>query len=103
MIGEREPPRLYPPNLNRARPGQRVAIVRGQDESRWTDFYHVILTVPWSLFFTGLFGFFVAVNLIFALLYLADPTGLAHSRHGNFWDVFLFSFETISSMNYTGF
>ncbi|MEI9888705.1 MAG: hypothetical protein WDN08_19835 [Rhizomicrobium sp.] len=92
-----------PPNLNRARPGQRVAIVKGQDESRWTDVYHAILTVPWWAFFAGLFGFFVTVNLIFALLYLADPTGLSNSRHGNFWDVFLFSFETISSMNYTGF
>lgn len=92
-----------PPNLIHERPGKRVAIVKGQDQTRWTDIYHAVLTAPWWLFFAGLLGFFVAVNFIFALLYLADPSGLANSRHGNFWDVFLFSFETISSMNYTGF
>jgi inward rectifier potassium channel len=92
-----------PPNLAFARPGQRIAIVKGQDRSRWTDFYHLILTATWLEFFGGLFVFFVGLNLIFALLYLADPAGLAHSRHGNFWDVFLFSLETIASINYTGF
>ena len=102
---DRSPPRPppQPPNLVHARPGKRVAIVRGQDGTRWTDVYHAVLTAPWWLFFAGLLGFFIAVNFIFALLYLADPSGLANSRHGNFWDVFLFSFETISSMNYTGF
>jgi len=101
MSGSRPP--LTPPNLMHARPGQRVAIVRGQDGTRWTDIYHAVLTAPWWLFFAGLLGFFVAVNFVFALLYLADPQPLANSRHGNFWDVFLFSFETISSMNYSGF
>ncbi len=97
--GRRRPP----PNLAHARPGARVAIVKGQDQSRWTDVYHAILTASWWEFFLGLLVFFVAINLIFALLYLADPSGLANSRHGNFWDVFLFSFETIASLNYTGF
>jgi inward rectifier potassium channel len=103
VSGHHERPPRQLPNLVHARPGQRVAIVKGQDQSRWTDIYHGVLTAPWWLFFLGLLGFFVAVNLIFALLYLADPAGLAHSRHGNFWDVFLFSFETIASINYTGF
>jgi len=102
MSSPEERPR-NPPNLVFARPGQRVAVVRGQDGSRWTDFYHLILTATWLEFFGGLFVFFVGLNFIFALLYLADPSGLAHSRHGNFWDVFLFSFETIASINYTGF
>jgi len=97
-----EPPRR-PPNLAFARPGQRVAIVKGQDHSRWTDFYHLILTATWLEFFGGLFVFFVALNFLFALLYFADPSGLANARHGNFWDVFLFSFETIASINYTQF
>jgi inward rectifier potassium channel len=97
-----EPPRR-PPNLAFARPGQRVAIVKGQDGSRWTDFYHLILTATWLEFFGGLFVFFVGLNLIFALLYLADPAAMAHSRHNGFWDVFLFSFQTIASIDYTGF
>lgn len=82
---------------------RRVAIVKGQDGTRWTDFYHIILTAPWWLFFAGLVAFFVTINGVFALLYLSDPNSLAHARHGNFWDTFLFSFETIASINYTGF
>ena len=101
MSGSRPP--LTPPNLMHARPGQRVAIVRGQDGTRWTDIYHAVLTAPWWLFFAGLLGFFVAVNFVFALLYLSDPNALAHTRHGNFWDVYLFAVETIATINYSGF
>src|SRR5262249_29825307 len=55
--------RISPPNLVLARPGQRVAIVKGQDGSRWTDFYHLVLTATWLEFFGGLFVFFVGLNL----------------------------------------
>jgi inward rectifier potassium channel len=101
MSGNRAP--VTPPNLIHARPGQRVAIVKGQDGTRWTDVYHAVLTAPWWLFFAGLVAFFVALNFVFAMLYLADPHALSNARHGNFWDMFLFSFETIASINYTGF
>ncbi|MEI9988888.1 MAG: ion channel [Rhizomicrobium sp.] len=92
-----------PPNLTFARPGARVAIVKGQDQTRWLDFYHAVLTAPWWLFFLGLLAFFIVITLVFALLYLADPTPLAHARHGNFWDVYLFAVETIATINYSGF
>jgi len=98
----REPQRR-PPNLVHARPGARIAIVKGQDGTRWTDLYHAILTMPWWLFFLGLSGFFIVITGVFALLYLADPTPLGHARHGNFWDVYLFAIETIASINYSGF
>ena len=93
----------YPRNLMLARPGARIAIVKGQDRSRWTDFYHAVLTAPWWLFLLGLSGFYIAITAIFALLFLADPTPLAHARHGNFWDVYLFAIETIAAINYSGF
>jgi inward rectifier potassium channel len=95
--------RPRPPNLILARPGARVAIVKGQDRSRWTDIYHVILTMPWWAFFAGLFGFFLGISLIFAFLYLADPYALMKDRHATFWNVYLFSVETIASINFTGF
>ncbi|HUO90378.1 MAG TPA: hypothetical protein VMU08_14480 [Rhizomicrobium sp.] len=95
-------PRL-PPNIVRARPGARVAIVKGQDGTRWTDLYHSILTAPWWLFFGGLAAFFLGICLVFALLYLADPYALMKERHATFWDVYLFSVETIASINFTGF
>ena len=102
MSGPNDRVSRRPPNLIHERPGKRVAIVRGQDQTRWTDGYHAVLTAPWWLFFAGLLGFFVAINAIFALLYLADTHGLAN-RHLNIWDVFLFSVETFASNNYTGY
>lgn len=90
-------------SLAREPRGRRIAIVKGQDRTRWTDIYHGVLTAPWWMLFLGLGVFFASINLIFALLYLADPNGLANARHGNFWDAFLFSIETMGSVNDTGF
>lgn len=77
------------------------AVIKGQDHTRWTDFYHAVLTLPWMLFFLGVAAFFVLVNVVFALFYLADPGGIEHARPGNFWDAFLFSVQTIGSINYS--
>jgi inward rectifier potassium channel len=79
----------------------RIAIVKGQDGGRYTDFYHLVLRTPWWGFFLGLAGVFIGVNVIFALAYLADPGGIEHARPGNFWDVFIFSAQTIGSINYS--
>jgi inward rectifier potassium channel len=80
---------------------RRVAIVKGQDTSRFTDFYHAVLSVPWSVFFLGLAVAFGLVNAVFALAYMADPGGIEHARRGNFWDAFVFSAQTIGSINYS--
>lgn len=80
---------------------RRVAIIKGQDRTRWTDFYHAVLTVPWAVFFLGMALFFCLINVVFAALYMADPGGIAHARPGNFWDAFLFSVQTIGSINYS--
>ncbi len=90
-------------SLLRVRPRQRLAVMKGQDRSRWTDVYHGVLTTPWWLFFVGLATFFTSINVIFALAYLAEPNALEHARRGNFWDAFLFSVQTIGSTNYTVF
>jgi inward rectifier potassium channel len=97
----RPPPPRGPASLARARRNRRVAIIRGQDYTRWTDFYHSVLTVPWAVFFVGMAAFFFLINVVFALLYMADPGGIEHARPGNFWDAFLFSVQTIGSINYS--
>ena len=99
---KKQPREFTPGSFVRSPPGKRLAIMKGQDRSRWTDVYHAVLTAPWWLFFLGLAGFFTAINIVFAVFYLADPNGLAHT-HGNFWDAFLFSIQTIGSINYTVF
>ena len=96
------PPPLAPgfrPGLLRDR--ERLAIVKGQDTGRYTDVYHAILRAPWWLFFIGLAAVFVGVNAIFAMLYVVDHGGIDHARPGNFWDTFVFSVQTIGSINYS--
>ena len=96
------PPALSTAQALRARNRrQRVAVIKGQDRSRWTDFYHTILTAPWWLFLVGLAAFFALTNVVFALVYLTDPSGIEHARPGSFWDRFLFSVQTIGSINYS--
>ena len=81
-------------------PGRaRRAVIKGQDRGRYTDFYHLVLNAPWWVFFLELVGAFVALNAIFASLYLLDPGGLEHARPGSFWDAFLFSVQTVGSVN----
>jgi inward rectifier potassium channel len=74
-----------------------VAIVKGQDAGRFMDFYHAVLTASWPGFLLQLGVFFVAVNLVFALLYLLDPHGVSKARPGNFLDAFFFSVQTLGA------
>jgi inward rectifier potassium channel len=91
--------RYTPPSVPQARlRGRRLAIIRGQDKGRWTDFYHFALTMPWVGYFAGMAGLFVVLNLVFATLYMADPHAFGTARP-NFWDEFLFSVQTIGSLN----
>lgn len=84
-----------------ARQRRRRPIVRGQDGTRWKDFYHGVLTMPWSVFFLALAGFFIGLNALFAAFYVVDPYGIANARPGSYWDAFLFSVQTIGSINST--
>jgi inward rectifier potassium channel len=86
--------------LVRGLPGQRVAIIKGQDYSRFTDFYHGVLTVSWPFFFLELLAAFIAVNLVFAVLYLTDPHGIANAHPGSFADAFFFSVQTLGTLGY---
>ncbi|HEX4862384.1 MAG TPA: ion channel [Rhizomicrobium sp.] len=106
-MNDKPDPRPTPPPLAPGfRPGplrdrERLAIVKGQDTGRYTDLYHTILRAPWWLFLIGLAVVFVVVNIGFAVVYLSDPSGIEHARSGSFWDRFLFSVQTIGSINYS--
>jgi len=99
-IDDQPPPAISTAKYLRSRKLQRV-IIRGQDRSRWTDFYHAVLTAPWWTFLLGLGLAFIAINVAFALIYLTDPGGIEHARPNSFWDRFLFSAQTIGSINYS--
>lgn len=75
-------------------------VVRGQDGSQWKDIYHFILTVPWSVFFLMMAALYLAINTIFAGLYLLSPHGILHEHPNSFLDAFFFSVQTFGSIGY---
>jgi len=87
-------------SLARLPRGQRMAIVKGQDNGRFMDFYHQLLTVSWPWFFVELAAAFIVVNLAFAFLYLFDRGGIANARPGSFADAFFFSVQTLGTLGY---
>ena len=80
--------------------GKRIAVVKGQDNGRFMDFYHNILTDSWPLFFLKLAAAFIVVNLVFAMLYAVDQNGIANARPGSFVDDFFFSVQTLGTLGY---
>jgi len=102
---ERPPPRIreLPPQIRSVAKlprGRRVAEVKGQDSGRFLDFYHNILTVSWPWFFFQLAAAFIAVNLVFATLYVIDRGGIVNARPGSFADAFFFSVQTLGTLGY---
>src|SRR3954469_10899416 len=89
-----------PISLVKAPRGKRIAVIKGQDSGRFFDFYHGVLTASWPVFFAQLAGFFLSVNLVFALLYTADRGGIANARPGSFADAFFFSVQTLGTLGY---
>ncbi len=64
------------------------------------DLYHRLLTISWPRLLVLVVGAYFAVNLGFALLYLALGGGIENARPGNFSDLFFFSFQTIATVGY---
>src|SRR5579883_1835116 len=64
------------------------------------DVYHTLLTVSWRGFFALLSAVYVVFNLVFALLFLIEPGGIANARPGSFLDAFFFSVQTMGTIGY---
>ncbi len=73
---------------------------RGLPKDRWRDSYHYLLTMPLWAFFAVMASAFLAINSLFAGLYLLDPAGVSGARHGNFGDAFFFSVQTLGTLGY---
>ena len=94
-------PRISAAVFAGTRRGRRIKpVVLGQDGSRWKDIYHFILTVPWSVFFLAMALVYLAINTIFAGLYLLSPHGILHEHPNSFLDAFFFSVQTFGSIGY---
>jgi inward rectifier potassium channel len=79
--------------------GRRVTLL-GARKYDFTDLYHLILTLSWWQFFVAVFLFYLAVNALFALVFLASPGSVKNAAAGSFADAFFFSIETLATVGY---
>jgi inward rectifier potassium channel len=68
----------------------------------WQDTYHHALTMPWLIFLLWSVLAYVAVNALFAGLYLLQPGSITNARPGSFGDAFFFSVQCISTIGFGG-
>lgn len=66
----------------------------------WRDPYHALLAMPWTAFFGIVLGYYILANLIFALLYLAEPGSIANLPAASPVAAFFFSVETFATVGY---
>lgn len=74
-------------------------------EGRWyDDIYHRLTRLSWPRFFLLFSGFFLAINLLFAGLFMLDPAGLSSDPQmaamPPFLRAFFFSVHTIATVGY---
>ncbi len=83
------------------RDGGFYAIRKGISKFYWRgDLYHFLLSVAWPKFLAIISLFYVLINSLFALAYLAGGDGIENARPGNFLDAFFFSVQTMASIGY---
>ncbi len=99
--------RSTPPDGSNARPARLIAretadqtLAVGLPRPWLRDVYHHTLRMGWCLFLLLGGLLYIALNLGFALLYLAQPGAIANARPGSFADAFFFSVQTVASIGY---
>ncbi len=77
-------------------------VIRGMGRwyHHWRDPYHLLLTIPWLGFVAIVSVFYLLLNTIFALAYLAGGDCLDGAKPGLFSDAFFFSVQTLASIGY---
>ncbi len=64
------------------------------------DPYHLAVSLPWPSFVMVMLAGWLAINLVFAALYVLRPGDVANSSAGSFADMFFFSIETVATVGY---
>src|SRR3954467_5889044 len=68
--------------------------------SGWRDSYHWVLSLSWPRFALFLLGSYIVINLLFAVLYVAQPGSIADLDSGSYPHAFFFSVETLATVGY---
>ncbi len=80
---------------------RRFDVIRkGISHSKWSDPYHLLLTISWNKFIALTITSYTALNALFALLYLAGGDSIKNARPGSFADAFFFSVQTMATIGY---
>ena len=85
-----------PPAAPRPTP---TPIVRGVPRERFRDAYHAFLRMPWLASLGLIAAGFLAINVVFAGLYVAVG-GIANARPGSFLAMLYFSVQTTAAIGY---
>lgn len=73
--------------------------VVGARRTELRDLYHALLKIPWWAALAVIAGCYLALNALFALLYLWVG-GVANAAPGSFLDAFFFSVQTMGTIGY---
>jgi inward rectifier potassium channel len=79
---------------------RRRIIAEGLERNVWSDLYFNAMTISWPRFVGTLAAAFVALNVIFAVIYDLGEAPIANAREGSLADLFFFSVETTSTVGY---
>jgi len=73
---------------------------KGASRYDWRDPYHIAVSLSWPGFLLLFVALELALNLMFATLYLLQPGSVANARPGALTDAFFFSLETLATVGY---
>jgi inward rectifier potassium channel len=76
----------------------RIEVV-GAERTPLRDLYHTFLRTTWPRAAGLIVATFIALNLVFAILYYWT-NGVANVRHGSMFDAFSFSVQTLATIGY---
>jgi inward rectifier potassium channel len=76
-----------------------TAIYIGHAKDGWKDAYHFLLTMPLAVFFAVMGAGYLAINAVFATIYLVIG-GISGVAPGDFANAFFFSAETFSTVGF---
>jgi inward rectifier potassium channel len=72
----------------------------GVERFDWRDPYHLAVTISWPVFAGLAFGGLLALNAVFAALYLLEPGAIQNLPPGDLARAFFFSLETLATVGY---
>jgi inward rectifier potassium channel len=82
------------------RSGQVEFVKVNTERWDWRDAYQWLLALSWPHFVLFVAGIYVAINLLFAVLYMVCSDCIAGMTPGSFVEAFFFSVQTLATVGY---